>query len=133
MTLLGAPGVETRVAASVATAVPCDRVDPIAVFEAARAAGLDASLWLDQATERALVGVDVAARLVSVGPGRFERLAEVWRALIDTITLDGPAADSPLAGPLLLGGAAFRDQPSADPRWQGFDAVAFEVLEAGNE
>lgn len=110
-----------------ATSVASAPIDPFGVFGAALARGLDASLWLDQGTGRTVVGVDVAVRLAPGGPGRFERLSEAWRSLAADIEVVGPAAASPLAGPMLVGGAAFRDHPSPDPRWHGFGPVAFDL------
>ncbi len=127
MTILGAASPATVAGGLTATATHREAVDPFALFAAARVAGLDASLWLDQGTGRALVGIDVAVRLAPEGPERFERLAEAWRSLVDAIVLTGDAAASPLAGPLLIGGAAFRDRPSTDPRWEGFGAIAFDL------
>lgn len=111
----------------IATASPGDPIDPISLFGAARAAGLDASLWHDPAAGRSIVGVDQAVRLTPAGPGRFERLAVAWRALAADIPVTGPASDSRLAGPILLGGATFRDHPSTDPRWAGLATAVFVV------
>ncbi len=111
----------------VATAVRWHAVDPISVFVAAAAAGVDACLWHQPATGRSLVGIDVVARLAPQGIDRFAELEDGWRALRSDIGVEGPAADSPLAGPMLIGGATFRDHPSADPRWSGFETAAFDV------
>lgn len=110
-----------------ATAVEHEAIDPFALFGAARSAGLDASLWLDPGTGRTMVGIDVVARVAPEGPRRFERLGDAWRTLAAEIATRGPAAASPLAGPMLLGGAAFRDRPSTDPRWFGFGPIAFDL------
>lgn len=127
MTTLGTRPRAVSPAGLVATAVRHEAVDPLAVFAAAGATGQDASLWLDRATGRSLVGVGVAVRLHPAGPARFECLGEAWRDLVADVVVRGPAADSPLAGPFLLGGAAFRDGPSVDPRWAGFGAAAFDT------
>lgn len=111
----------------VARAVHHDPVDLIALFGAARGAGHDADIWLDAAGGRSLVGIGRAAGVEPEGPERFGSLAAAWVALVDDITVEGPAADSPLAGPMLLGGGTFRDHPSSDPRWTGFGTVAFHV------
>ena len=127
MTLLGSRETDAPVSALVARAVHRDPVDPIAVFGAALQAGFDATLWLDTASGRSLVGIGTAARVLPEGPARFAAVGHAWRALVDGIAIEGPAAGSPLAGPMLLGGGAFRDRPSSDPRWAGFGTVAFHV------
>lgn len=127
MTVLSAASSATVAGGLAATAIHHDPVDPFALFAAARVAGLDGTLWLDQGTGRTLVGIDAAVRLAPDGPGRFERLGEAWRSVADDIVVAGDAAASRLAGPLLLGGAAFRSGPSSDPRWEGFGAIAFDL------
>jgi isochorismate synthase len=127
MTVAGGAWVASRATGLTATAVDHDPIDPIALFGTACAAGLDASLWSDQGTGRTLVGIDVAVRLALDGPERFVRLAEAWRGLTADMAVTGPAAASPLAGPMLLGGAAFRDHPSTDARWEGFGSLAFDL------
>jgi isochorismate synthase len=120
----------TRSASSVdltATSMHHEPIDPFALFGAAREAGLDASLWVDQGTGRSLVGIDVAVRLAPGGPSRFERLAEAWQRLAERIVVTGPAAASRWAGPILLGGAAFRDRPPMDGRWDDFGEMAFDL------
>ncbi len=123
MTVVAQPAAPAR--SLVATATEGWPVDPIGVFGAARAKGLDAWLWHVPAEGRWLVGIDVVARLTPAGPGRFERLAAEWRSLATDIRVTGPASDSPLAGPILMGGATFRDQPSTDPRWAGLRTAVF--------
>lgn len=127
MTILDAPTHATTAADLVATASHHAPVDPFALFGAAHAAGFDASLWLDHATGRTLVGIGVVVRLAPEGEDRFERLGEAWAELGTRMTVTGPAASDPLAGPVLLGGAAFRDHPPTDPRWRGFGAMAFDL------
>jgi isochorismate synthase len=127
MTVLDAPDREASPRTLVATAVTRDPVDPVALFAGARAAGLDASLWLDTTDRRSIVGIDVAMRLCPGGSTRFARLAEEWRAIVDDLVVDGPAAGTSLAGPLLLGGAAFRDHGSGEPRWDGFGSTSFDL------
>jgi isochorismate synthase len=114
-------------AALVATAMPWHVVDPIALFGAARAAGLDAALWHEPARGHSLVGIGVAARLATHGRDRFECLARQWRGSVARTRVTGPAADSPLAGPMLVGGASFREHPSTDARWSGFETARFDV------
>jgi isochorismate synthase len=102
-------------------------VDPISVFGAAHRAGIDASLWLDLGSGRSMVGVGSAADLRPEVPDRFASVGRAWQAMVGDIAVRGPAAGSPLAGPMLLGGGAFRGRPSPDPRWDGFPSVAFAI------
>jgi isochorismate synthase len=127
MTLLGSWEHRTRAASLLATAHEHEPVDPISAFGTAGAAGIDASLWLDPGTGTAILGVGVAVSVAPDGPDRFGSLGRAWRALAESIEVTGPAARSPQAGPMLLGGAAFRDRPSRDPRWEGFGPLAFHV------
>jgi isochorismate synthase len=122
MTSLEAPATSLA-----ATAVDHAPVEPVGVFGAALRAGLDASLWLDTGSGRSMVGIGSAVSVQPEGPERFASVGRAWRALVGGIAVDGPAAGSPLAGPVLLGGGAFRTRPSTDPRWDGFPSVAFDV------
>jgi len=79
-----------------------------------------------------LLGLGEAAAVETSGLERFaraaERVAELWRSVACT----GPAAP-PEAGPVLLGGFAFWDEPSEAPVWRGFPPLRFwlpEVLHA---
>jgi isochorismate synthase len=111
----------------VATAAGHAPVDPISVFGAAHRAGIDASIWLDMGSGRSMVAIGRAASLRPEGPDRFASVGRAWRAFVEDVAVEGPAADSRLAGPMLLGGGAFRDRPSTDPRWDGFPIVAFDI------
>jgi menaquinone-specific isochorismate synthase len=113
--------------ALMASATHAEHVDPIALFGAARAAGLDAALWYEPSTGRSLVGVGVVSRLAPAGIHDPDELTQGWRALRAGIETTGPARASALAGPVLLGGAPFRDRPSTDPRWAGFRTTVFDV------
>ena len=127
MTLLGARESGSSAPPLVAVAVHHPPVDPIALFGAAHAAGADATLWLDTGNGWAMVGIGSAVSIQPDGPERFASLGHAWRAIVDAIAVEGPATGSRLAGPMLLGGGAFRDRPSSDPRWDGFGSVAFSI------
>jgi isochorismate synthase len=129
MTSLEVPATSLEVPATslAATAVDHAPVDPVGIFGAALEAGLDASLWIDTGGGRSMVGIGSAVSVQPEGPGRFASVGRAWRALVAGIAVEGPAAGSPLAGPMLLGGGAFRTRPSTDPRWGGFPTVAFDV------
>lgn len=100
-------------------------LDPVALFGAARAAGLEVAVWLQPSRGVALVGVGAAWSVESAGPERFAIAAERWRGLAPSLL----AAD-PGARPRLLGGLGFsgRRPPAGDP-WEPFGAARLVLPE----
>lgn len=109
----------------VATASVAD-LDPLALVEAAREAGLEAALWLQPADGFALAGIGRAWSVEPAGPDRFAVAAAAWGELVRRGVL--PAAGEPGSrgiGPLLLGGLGFTGgRPAADDPWGPFGAAS---------
>ncbi len=99
--------------------LPVPAVDPLALHAAAR--NLAASLWSQPEQDFSLVGIGEAwAARPGGGPHRFRAASEAWAELLAGATID--AADGPRgAGPLLLGGFSFDDEPAASSVWRGFE------------
>jgi isochorismate synthase len=105
-----------------------ERLDPIALFEAAREIDLEAALWLQPAAGFALVGIGRAWAVEAAGEGRFAGVAAAWGSLAA-----GLAPPSPLprgVGPVLLGGLGFSPGRPADPAWAGFGAASLVLPRA---
>lgn len=83
----------------------------------------DAFFYAVPADGFALAAGGAALRLEAAGPGRFASLGDALRALVGDLHVAGSASAE--AGPLLVGGAAFRDDPPADATWAGFPAARF--------
>jgi isochorismate synthase len=92
------------------------RLDPIALFGAARAQDLDAALWLQPATGRSIVGIGRAWACEGGGADRFAFAAEAWRAVL---------ADALGSDPILLGGLGFTGRlPADDDPWAPFGSAS---------
>lgn len=102
-------------------------LDPVALVEAAREAGLEAALWLQPADGLALVGIGRAWSVEPAGPDRFETAAAAWRDLLARAdgqlgTTEGLPRGT---GPLLLGGLGFTGAvPVAGDPWAPFGAAS---------
>jgi isochorismate synthase len=108
-----------------AVTVPVAALDPVALVEAARDAGLEAALWLQPAEEFALVGIGRAWAVETAGPARFEQAAAAWDDLLASAggRLDAPEPLPRGAGPALLGGLGFSGAvPAAADPWAPFGA-----------
>ena len=104
----------------VAASIPIARVDPIAAYRAFSGTDTPPSFWLQPSRARAFVGAGESLRFDLDAAGRFETAAAGWAAIAASAVIGGsafPAAN----GPVLLGGATFAPQPSADPVWAGFE------------
>lgn len=95
---------------------PITRLDPLAIFAAAQAAGLDSSFWQQPAGGFALVGVGEAVALEPSGAGRIQAARDAWRDLL----ADALVAGDEGAGPALLGGFAFDPERPRSELWRGF-------------
>jgi isochorismate synthase len=107
-------------------------VDPIALVEAAREAGLEAGLWLQPAEGFALVGVGRAWEVEAAGPDRFEHAAAAWRDVLARSRgrLASTGGLPRGAGPLLLGGLGFTGiAPAADGAWGPFGPASLVLPE----
>jgi isochorismate synthase len=103
-------------------------LDPVAVVEAAREAGLEAALWLQPADGFALVGIGRAWAVEPGGPTRFAEAANAWTELLDgaAVGTAPDAVDLPRgAGPLLIGGLGFTGRaPAPDDPWEPFGTAS---------
>ena len=123
--------------------VPCDDVDAIALFAAARELDLEAALWLQPSEGSAIVGIGRAWAVAPDGPGRFAEAAQSWRELLAGSEQPGASSAPPPpprgAGPVLIGGMGFTGRPPADDdEWAPFGpsslvlpALAFARTPAG--
>ena len=100
-------------------------LDPIALFEAAREADLEAALWLQPTTGFGLVGIGRAWSVEPSGPRRFGAAGAAWTALVTNADGASTAGLPAGVGPVLLGGLGFsgRRPPSGDP-WEPFGTAS---------
>jgi isochorismate synthase len=125
LAMVAAAGTDAPTLVSASVQVPA--ADVLACFAAARRTGEDAAYWLQPATGRSFVGVGAATSIDLVGSDRFSAAAAAWKALLTGVVNGGPAAGRPGAGPVLVGGATFADEPSTDPGWTGFERGRLDV------
>jgi salicylate biosynthesis isochorismate synthase len=103
--------------------------DPIQLFAAALAAGLEPSLWLKPVDGFALVGIGRAWSVQADGPERFTAVAEAWERLLAGSRLGGETSAERAIGPLLVGGLGFTGDVPVDPTWLPFGAASMSVPE----
>jgi isochorismate synthase len=118
----------TPVLVSVTTELAGDH-DPSALVAASRRGG-EPWFCLDQPDRDAiaLAALGAVRTLEASGPGRFDDLAQRWRALAAAALADeGPGA--PGAGLVALGGFAFAPDGGASPVWSGFAPASLVVPE----
>jgi isochorismate synthase len=121
------------------TTLPIDPLDPIELFAAARARDLEATLWLQPASDRSIVGVGRAWATEPPGPDRFAIATEAWRSVLGDAIVTGRTSTHGEAGPTLLGGLGFSGQlPDLDDPWSPFGAASlvlptFGVAQRGAE
>jgi salicylate biosynthesis isochorismate synthase len=103
--------------------------DPTAIAVASRAtptrsrAGEDWFCFEHPDRDRfALAALGRAATLDDRGKGRFERVAERWRALVAGAMCDD-------GGPVAVGGFAFAPEGGSAPHWAGFSPASLHVPE----
>ena len=94
--------------------------DAIALFAAARALGLDPSLWIQAAQGLQMVGIGTAWSIEPDGPGRFHEADAAWRGLAAGARIHDDSGETRGTGPLLVGGFAFDATSGADATWAGF-------------
>lgn len=100
--------------------VPTAGVDAIDLFATARALDLEASLWLQPAAGRSIVGIGRAWAIEPGGDQRFALAASAWREVIGAAI--GPGTG---AAPTLLGGLGFSGRrPAIEDPWGGFGATS---------
>lgn len=110
-----------------AVTVPVAALDPVALVETAREAGLEVALWLQPAAGFALVGIGRAWAAEPAGPDRFGHAAAAWEALVAGAgerlgAVDGLPRG---AGPVLVGGLGFTGAaPAVDDAWGPFGAAS---------
>ena len=111
---------ERPMLASATVAAPS--VDPIALFEAARALGLPARCWIQGSARLAFVAIDEAWAVEPTGSDRFSATAAAWEALVAGACVDDASGPTRGTGPLLVGGFAFDEGGGRDETWTGFGA-----------
>jgi len=103
----------------VSATVPVRAIDPVALHGAALPHG--ALIWMQPSEGVALVGMGEAWAARQSHEARFGIVSEAWQTLLDGAIVD--ADDTPGgAGPLLLGGFGFDDEPPRSDTWKGFGA-----------
>jgi salicylate biosynthesis isochorismate synthase len=104
-------------------------VDPSEVVCASRRAG---ERWfLYEQPDRggaALATLGEVLALHASGGGRFNSVAERWRALAAHAVSD-PTSEPDGVGPVAVGGFAFADEGGRAPHWQGFEPASLSVPE----
>ncbi len=104
----------------VSVSSPIPEVDPIALFAAARALGLEAALWLQPSNDRSIVGIGRAWAVESAGAERFSDATTAWRAVLADASVSG-APSGTEGGPTLLGALGFTGMaPAAEDAWGSF-------------
>lgn len=100
--------------------VDAGAVDPLALFAAARARGLEASLWLRAHEGTSAVAIGSALTFTARGPDRVRALGDRWDALRSASLGTAPRA---------FVAASFdeRGSRSAGPRWDGFPPALLVV------
>ncbi len=103
--------------------------DPIEVYAAATAAGLEGVLWLRPSEEFALVGIGRTWAIEAAGLDRFAVVDSAWRELLEHARVERPGGVRGL-GPLLLGGLGFSGRmPAGDDAWAPFGAASLVLPE----
>ncbi len=103
----------------VSLSLPVEGVDPVALYGMAKPLG--ATLWMQPDAGVSLVGIGEAWAARQSHEARFGIISVAWRMLLEDAIVDAP--DVPRgAGPLLLGGFAFDEEPPESETWQGFEA-----------
>jgi isochorismate synthase len=105
--------------------------DPSAIVYASRVGDEPWFCFEQPDRERiALATLGSVRTLEAAGRGRFDELAQRWRALADAAIADPPGADdAPGAGLTAVGGFAFAPDGAADPAWRGFAGSSLVVPE----
>lgn len=106
------------VVVSVTVAAP--DLDAVDLFTAARAAGLEPSLWIQRFEGLEIVGIGETWSVVPSGPGRFATVADAWAQLVHDARVSDESGPARGTGPLLMGGFAFDAHGGSDPTWAGF-------------
>lgn len=104
-------------------------LDPVDIFAATFAAGLEPCLWLQPVDGFAMVGIGRAWSVEAAGPNRFGAVAEAWEHLLSSARIGGDNEAVRATGPLLIGGLGFTGEPPADPGWAPFGAASLAVPE----
>jgi isochorismate synthase len=114
------------------TTMPIDALDPIELFAAARAHGLETALWLQPSADRSIVGVGRAWATEPAGPDRFAIATAAWRTVLGDAIVTGRTSTHGEAGPTLLGGLGFSGVPpgESDP-WAPFGPASLVLPSFG--
>ena len=94
-------------------------------FEAflAEASGEARFFWADPGGGFSFAGAGTAVELMAWGPERFDRIANSASELFNGAFVDG--AGTPLSGPRLMGGFAFRSDFTPDNTWSIYSPAYF--------
>ena len=109
---------------SVGTPIPA--VDPVALFEAARAEAEEVAFWEQPDEQFSLVAVGAASQLTGRGDDRFDQVAAAWRRLVAGAVIE-PAATCPIPAPVCLGGFAFDTDGRSNDAWRGYPDALITV------
>jgi isochorismate synthase len=118
----------TAALATITLQLPPD-LDPAALACASRRPG-EPWFLLEQPDRggSALACLGEAIAIRASGAGRFERVAERWRALSAAAASDA-GDEARGGGPVAVGGFAFAPDGGASPHWAGFEPAALTVPE----
>ena len=117
---LAALGSDAVAGTLLSATVAAEDADPIALFAAARAFGLEPGLWIQGSAGLAFVGIGRAWSVAPDGAGRFHAADVAWRALTAGARVADDSGGARGTGPLLVGGFAFDAAGGTDPCWAGF-------------
>jgi salicylate biosynthesis isochorismate synthase/menaquinone-specific isochorismate synthase len=104
----------------IVSTLPCDGVDPLALFGAAR--GQEGFLW--SRASHAIATIGALHAIESCGAQRFADAANEVEGLLSAIDV-AAGASIETQFPLLVGGFGFEAAPASDPNWAGFPALRF--------
>jgi isochorismate synthase len=117
---LAALGSDAAEGTLLSATVAAPAADPIDLFDAARALGLEPGLWIQESAGLAFVGMGHAWSVEPAGPARFLDADVAWRALVAGARIEDDSGETRGTGPLLFGGFAFDPAGGTDPCWTGY-------------
>jgi len=117
---LAALGSDAAEGTLLSATVAAPAADPIDLFDAARALGLEPGLWIQESAGLAFVGMGRAWSVEPAGPARFHDADVAWRDLVAGARVHDDSGETRGTGPLLFGGFAFDPAGGTDPCWTGY-------------
>jgi salicylate biosynthesis isochorismate synthase len=97
--------------------------DPVDLFAAAFAGGLEPVLWLQPIDDFVMVGIGRAWSVGAEGPDRFRAIAEAWAGRLAGAQMGGDAQ------PRLIGGLGFTGELPGSAPWLPFGAASMVLPE----